>query len=366
MIVLLIPALVNLLFSGQRTSWADFFALATAVWIPVAAMFSKGTDALFTAAGGESLEFLGAYMVGRAFLWHPAALRNFLNVLKFVIIVLFFCALADRISGQWIIENSLASFVNIVPAGANYREGVVRATATLDHPILLGAFFALASALFIYSNMSTLSRAFFLLVCLFGSYLSLSSVSLMVWCMILGVYLYDQFLSAVSRRWTLFWGATFMFICLIVATTNAPLGWIITHMTWDPESGYFRYLIWNAALERIHESPYIGFAFSPLNDDILDTTIDSVWLASALRFGVPMIVWLFLTNLAAIWPTRKIRPDLDDAAFLKRMNTGFAVMLLMFMFIGLTVHFWNYMWVYWALCLGIKTSLRQNLAGNKG
>ena len=27
--------------------------------------------------------------------------------------------------------------------------------------------------------------------------------------------------------------------------------------------------------------------------------------------------------------------------------------------IGLTVHFWNYMWIFWGICLGVRASLRE-------
>jgi hypothetical protein len=361
-ILLFFPALLNLLSKSPRLTWSDFFAFATVAWILVAACYTKGAEALLSAAGGESLEFLGAYMVGRAFLWRPAALQNFVHVLKIVTIILVLFALADRISGRWIIENTLASLVHVVPAGANYRNGVIRATASLDHPILLGAFLSLASALFIYSKESAVSRGSCLVSTLFGCFLSLSSVSLMAWGMIVGAYLYDRLLSTISWRWGLFWAVMCSLACVVFMVTNAPLGWIITHLTLDPESGYFRYLIWDAALERIPESPYVGFAFSRLNDEILDTTVDSVWLVYALRFGVPMISFLFLTNVCAIWPARRTPNDLDDATFLIRMNTAFTIMLLIFMFIGLTVHYWNYMWIFWGLCLGIKVSLKQNLS----
>jgi hypothetical protein len=187
----------------------------------------------------------------------------------------------------------------------------------------------------------------------------------MTWAIIVSSYLYDRLLSTFSWRWGLFWAVAGALACTIFLVTNAPLGWIITHLTLDPQSGYFRYLIWDAALARIPESPWTGFAFNRLNDDILDNTIDSVWLVYALRFGVPTIGFLFLANISAAWPAQRPGGP-DDASFSARMNTGFTIMLLMFMFIGLTVHYWNYMWIFWGLCLGIKVSLKQGLMARRG
>ena len=44
---------------------------------------------------------------------------------------------------------------------------------------------------------------------------------------------------------------------------------------------------------------------------------------------------------------------------MKRMRTGFTMALTMMMFMGLTVHYWAYMWTFWGLCIGIRASLRE-------
>jgi len=40
------------------------------------------------------------------------------------------------------------------------------------------------------------------------------------------------------------------------------------------------------------------------------------------------------------------------------------LLLLVFMFSGLTVHFWNYMWMFWGVCLGVRASLREMSMGH--
>ena len=361
-IVLFFPAVFGLLAKGYRLLWVDFFAFATAAWIVMAGVSVNGLDALFSRASGESLEFLGSYLVGRAFLWRPEALQTFIGVLMKVIAVLFLLALADRISGRWILQDTIASIVNVAPPSAGYRNGVVRAIATFDHPILLGAFFALASALIISSGRSGFVRSLYAAICLAGCILALSSSAIMSWIMIIGAYFYDKLFERFPWRWGLFWGTAVALLSVIFAVTNAPLGWLITHLTLDPESGYFRYLIWNEALALIPLAPFTGVASHSLDSEILNTTVDSVWLVYALQFGLPTIAFLFLANLAAIWPSKISKENSMRSDFADQMNTAFSIVLLVFMFIGLTVHYWNFMWIFWALCLGIKASLKQHLA----
>lgn len=121
------------------------------------------------------------------------------------------------------------------------------------------------------------------------------------------LYLYDTALKQTSGRWRALQVCLATIVLAILAVANHPLGWIISHLTFDPVSGYFRMLIWDAATQKIMYSPLTGYAFALLNHDILDTTIDSVWLVFALRFGLPMIFLLILTNIASILPVKTLQ-----------------------------------------------------------
>jgi hypothetical protein len=358
LILLLFPALLTLFAKNYRLQWPDFFAFATAAWVAISAVYVAGFDALLTAAGGESLEFLGAYLVGRAFLAGPKALATFVGVLKIVTVVIVLLALSDAISGRWIVQDSLGALFNAAPPGPVYRQDMVRATATLDHPILLGTFLSLASAIFINLGGSTSSRTILVLVSLFGCMLSQSSAALMCWGIVVATYFYDRLFKGSRWRWNALWIVVAGLMCILFSVANAPLGWLITHLTLDPESAYFRYLIWDAALDQIAQTPFTGVGLNRMNADILNITVDCVWLAHALRFGLPMIFFLFLANITAMLPPRQNQEIAAGDLLTEKSRRAFSVVLVMFMFAGLTVHFWNYMWIFWGLCLGIRASLR--------
>src|SRR5204862_4713929 len=92
--LLLLPALFRLFQRGRRLLLCDLFVLAMAIWIPGAALNVDGIDAL-SSAGAESVEFLGGYLVARAFFFGPAALRTFLRVLKVLAFISIALAMAD-------------------------------------------------------------------------------------------------------------------------------------------------------------------------------------------------------------------------------------------------------------------------------
>ena len=354
--LLFVPALVVLCRSGRRVVLPDLFAFLTAAWIPIAAIIVDGTGSL-SSAGAESLEFIAGYLAARAFFATPAALHSFIRVLKALTIVAIVLALADGISGRWIAHDLAASLFGTIPLGPVFRDGMIRATSTFDHPILFGVFCGLVAAILLFSEKTTQRRVFYASLCFTGCVLSQSSAALISFMLALAAYAYDRLMRNIPSRWTVFWTIIGSALAFLFLLSNNPMGWIISHLTLSPDSGYYRLLIWNAATDKISASPIVGHAIDLFNMQLLDATVDSVWLVLALRFGVPTIALLFLANIAACLPDRS--PQSKPA---QRMRLAFTIVLLMFMFTGLTVHFWNYMWIFWGLCLGIRASFRETPA----
>jgi hypothetical protein len=361
-ILLFFPALYMFLQKGRKVLLSDLFALATAAWIIATSIYVSGLASLGSAAAAEALEFIGAYLIARAFFWEPAAQSTFIRVLGVLTITVVVLAIADSISGRWIVHNALAALVQVTPPGALYRENMIRATSTFDHPILLGAFCSIVIPIFLYSEQKALRRMIYVSFCLVGSILTLSSAALISSAIAIGAYIYDGMMKKLPWRWAAFWGVILAFFVALFLMSNRPFGWLISHLTLDPHTGYYRILIWDLALAQIEQAPWAGAAFNAFKSEILNTTVDSVWLVLALRFGVPAVIFLILTNVAAVWPTKKPKNNSEDLHLI-RMCRAFTMVLVLFLFIGLTVHFWNYMWIFWGLCIGIRASLRERSIG---
>ena len=357
-ILLLLPALFTFAQRGRRVLLCDLFACATAVWMIAAGVVTGGLESL-SSPGAESLEFLGGYAVARGLFFGPAALHTFIRVLKVIAITSIIFAIADSISGRLIVHDTIAAIFQTTPPIAGYRQGMVRAASTFDHEILFGVFCSLMAAMFLYSELSVLKRTLWVGLCFVGCILSLSSAALMAFSIALVAYLYDRVMRRYPWRWSVFWVAVAALTVALFLVSNDPVGWVISHLTLDPQTGYYRLWIWNAALAKISESPLTGFSFNSLEDNILDHSVDCVWLVSSLRFGVPMVIFLFLTNVAALLPTGRSFKKRAYDSYIDQIRPAFTMVLVLFMFTGLTVHFWNYMWIFWGLCIGIRASLRE-------
>jgi hypothetical protein len=355
-VLVLVPAIVTLLQKGRRLLASDFFILATATWMVGAALYTDGTAAL-SSAGAEALELFGGYLVARAYFFGPAALHTFLRVLRVLAFIAIVFAIADRASGQLLIHHTFASLLHVPSIDDQLRMGTIRAASTFDHAILFGAFCAVVAAMLLYSEANVLKRNVYVGFCLLGVILSISSSGRMAFAIMAATYMYDRLMKQYSWRWSAIWIVLGVSALAILLVTNHPLGWILTHLTLDPESAYFRLLEWDAASYQISLSPWTGHAFADFGTGVL-YSVDCVWLVLALRFGLPAPAFFLLANIAAVLPVRH-SAHRAGRSYMDKMSTAVSLVLVMYMFVGLTTHYWNYMWIFWGICIGIRASLRE-------
>jgi O-antigen ligase len=148
----------------------------------------------------------------------------------------------------------------------------------------------------------------------------------------------------------------------IFFVVNSPISWIVANLTLDPSTGYFRQATWDSALYYIGLSPLVGYGFEAHgneDDFFANATVDSVWLVIALRSGVPLVIFVILANAASFYRYRPSAGIRISDSYMDNMRTAFTLALIIFMFAGLTVHYWNNIWMFWGLCLGIRASLHE-------
>src|SRR5205823_9183901 len=197
-------------------------------------------------------------------------------------------------------------------------------------------------------------------VCLIGVLLSVSSAPMLGCVIVFLVYAYDRLLGRYPPRWKMLYIIVMASIGTLFLASNNPLTWLLRNATVDPADGYYRLLIWQNAFEYISRSPIVGAdPISWSTDEILGNSIDCVWLVLALEYGLPVVVLLLLASVSACGVFgRKIDRRFVNSGTL-RMRTGFSVVMFLFAFIGLAVHFWGSIWMLWGLCIGIRASIEE-------
>lgn len=358
LILLLLPALAQLLRPTRRLLISDALAATLAIDMVGAAGYAAGAQSAFSAVA-EALDLVGGYLVARAFVMEPPALQQFIRLLKVFTAVAICVAIGDVLTSHWIAREAVAT---ILPApdifsaddpssGDGMRAGLRRAISTFDHPILFGVFCSLAAAILLYSTPNGLKRWPWAGFCFFGGLLSLSSAAVMATAIVGSSYAYDALMRRYSWRWLLLWLGVGLFLTVITVVTNNPLSWLLSHATFDPQTGFYRLMIWDAVSTQVWQAPLTGAGFVTFGYYLLDRTVDSVWLVTSLHYGLPVTILLIALNLSALLPVPGRRPV--------EIQRGFTIVCLVFLLTGLTVHFWNYMWTFWGVCIGVRASLRE-------
>jgi hypothetical protein len=363
------------LFQGRRRMMAcDLFIWAAASWMIAADIAVTGS--LSEATGSDALGFLGSYMVARTFIFGELPLRTFIGALRIIAVTVIALSVLDTLSGRFLIVDTMNAIFRVNAGLPVILKGqgdihrmlfgfnTIRATSTFSHPILYGTFCSVAAAIFLYSEQSLISRAFYVGACLIGCILSISAAPLMGLMIAISVYCYDGIMKQYLWRWKVFWATLAILILAMMLVSKNPLGVIFNHFTFNPETGFYRLLIWQRALDFIAMAPFTGDAtgYSWLSDDILSNSVDSFWLLYALLYGVPTILFLMLANLATcvrIGQSTKVPLHALGIPRVMRMRTAFSLALAIFAFVGLTVHFWDSVWLFWGLCIGIRASLEE-------
>lgn len=357
-ILLLVPAIILLLKVDRKSVASDFFATALAIWVLASSVLNGGFKPYVAA---EALELLGAYLIGRAFVFGPSQLRTFIGTLQQITIVIVALALLDTLSGRHV---TLDSFGIETPLSRsisqqNYRLGLVRASSVFEGAEHYGTFCVAAASIFLYSERG-IRQILYVGISLLGCALALSSGPLMGMAVVAGMFAYDRILQRYSWRWKLLVTTVLSFLLLIFVTSDHPIEWILVHMTLDSETGFFRIGTWNAAIPLIKSSPFVGYGLSALGDtpeaQLYLSSVDCLWLVEALRYGIPAVILLILTMFSPL--LKKTQIFAPDPNF-HNIQTGFTLAIVAIGLIGVSVHFWDAPWLFFNLCVGIRASLAE-------
>jgi hypothetical protein len=353
--LLFLPALGVFFKGGRKRIATDFFAVALAIWMVASAILNGGFKPY---VGAEAVEFIGAYMIGRAFVFGPSNLRTFIKAFKIIAVVVVSLAVLDVVSGRYVVMESLG-LLDYRNVRINFRGGLLRASSVFEGGEHFGTICVAAAAIFLYSERGV-RRLLNVGLSFFGCALSLSSGPLMALGIITTIFSYDRFLKQYPWRWKALSTTVVGGIIVIFLLVQNPIEWAIAHLTLDHQTAWFRIGTWDSAMPLIGESPITGHGLADLeatgNAALYLSSVDCIWLVEALRYGLPAVILLILTMVSPFLRKRRIStfdPSVYHAA------TGFSLAIVAFGLIGLTVHFWNAPWQFLSLCIGIRASLAE-------
>jgi hypothetical protein len=354
--VLIFKASQKLSAGRYRFVLSDVVVVAIGFWFIYAPSNVDGLQLALNHAGPMLLEFCVGYFTTRLMLANSAAALSFAELLCRSIAVVAWVGALDTLTSHRFVHDLAAELTapmhNVDNWSDAYRWGLFRATGPIEHPILYG--FICAIGLLIALSIPMRGRVIVILSCGLGMMLSFSAAPIQVMVMGIGLLAYNRALSSFSYRWLLLIGVAVITVLATFTINQNPLGFIISNLTFSPETGYFREWTWASVMTYVSQSPWFGLGFGELPDE-LNHSIDSLWLVLSIQFGYPgaIIVAVALLTAGPFRRAGKLAPRETSLAVV----LGIALFLTFFM--GFTVHMWGTTWVLSGLLLGLKAQLTE-------
>lgn len=339
---------------------ADIAVLAAAGWYLLAAMnntIAESNPRWLFFAGSAALELCVVYLLARVYVLTTAQAKSALQLFCVCVACVGFLGILDVVTGQWFLRNTLAALAGVSPPneGENIRYGVFRATSTLEHPILFGTLCAIA--LTIALNVPTRFRLFIVAGCITGVATSVSTGAMSALVLGVAMTIYARLPLFETGRWGAMFGALTGCFGLIFLLHPRPWSFIFNYLTLSPETGFYRYLIWDTFLPFVWEHPIYGFG-NPL---ILTTaaqmshTVDAHWLMLMIIMGIPGMLMVAVTMIGcSAVCTSKLSPR---GSLRSKIGLALGISIGIYIYVGFTVYYWGTLFIVGSLLAGMRSAI---------
>jgi O-Antigen ligase len=345
---------------------SDLLMPATLVWMIVALTKTEGLAAALKSGGVSGLELVGCYLMMRGALATGGQIHAVVRLFCIVAAIAGCLGLLDTLSGYHILRDQIAkltgySYYHETLGGADdmYRLGLYRAEGVFEHPILFGV--VMAYALILAGNLRGRIKLLCRLGCGLGLFLSLSSAPWMGFMVGIALWIFLGW-APFPYRWSFLIAAGSLLGAVFFMAMPNPFGWIFSHFTLDTESGYFRLLIWQYAGFDVMKSPIVGIGLKDwFRPDWMPASVDSLWLATAMVYGIPGSVLTALAVIAA--GSLPVARKVSNAAIIgvreTRLADALGIAAFLTVFLGFTVDYWGASFMIVGLLAGIRAALGQ-------
>lgn len=348
LILLIVPLALRLLMGRYgRVLPTDILFALHIVWMTVALMVNNPDQAIQN-AGSTGVEFIGGYLLGRAFIRTPEAFVALIKFLTVCALLLLPAALYEIQNGHAILLQWLAKLpvVGTIPDVQTWpRYGLHRVQAVFGHPIHYGLFSTIVFSLCFVGLKGVYSDTYRWLIagliCM-GALTSMSSGALLAVMLQMMLIFWAWMLRSTPYRWSILLGLFVVaYIVVDLLSNRTPIMVFLSYATFSSHTAYFRVLIFEWGMVNIWANPIFGIG---LNDWVRlpwmhTSSVDNFWLLMGMRYGIPGFVLLASGYAIALWAIGRLK--LDDNPELWRLRRAW-----MFCFIGLTftlctVHVWH-------------------------
>ena len=348
----LIYAFFNFRTVLKRADLTDVLLLGLIVLAFASFWVNHSLQKAIESTGLYSLETLGAFYLAKLFITTPERFYRINLAFIWALVALTLPAIyeafshhrilhewAERLTGHLSIDYRLYTEYYI-------RGSIMRTTSVFAHPILYGTLAALffPFAILLFWRQQKI-RQFAMILGLSVSMLTtLSSAPLLSLIFQGFTVLLVKFWHTARRFWVALFFSGLAAAMLIQALSNRGFfGILISYLTFNPNTGYFRMLQWEYSMDDILDHPILGIAHNdwtrPYWKDWMGDSIDSFWLLVTLQHGIFAFVLLITACFYAVFSVlNQVHRQHENV---KWMVTAWILSFMSLILIGFTVDYFD-------------------------
>jgi hypothetical protein len=362
LIVMIIPLSVNLLLGKYgRIFLTDVLFFLHFLWI-IVALAVNNPDQVVQNAGSTGIEFLGGYVLGRAYIRTRESFMALLRTLVVIVLCCFPLALYEALTGTAVLFNVLGKIPGIsslIDLSIEKRLGLERVQVSFSHPIHWGLYCSMAVS-FCFIGLQNLysvtTRLVMSVIICFSGLLALSSGAILAILLQAALIVWAGVFRNINKRWWILLGLfAVAYVVIDLLSNRTPIKVFMTYATFSAHSAYWRALIFEWGMVNVWGNPMFGLGLKDwIRPAWMHTpSVDNFWLLITMRFGIP--AFLFLAVGYAVVLLRVGLRRFDDDRVLWNLRRAW-----MFSFMGLTftlttVHIWGsvYSFVFFVFGAGM-------------
>lgn len=354
LLLFMIIPMTSRLFSGRfgKVMLTDYLFFIHILWACMAVAINNPSRAVEN-AGSTAVEFLGGYLVARAYVRTPAHLETVVKIIVLLVAISIPFALYESRTGHAVIPNlinKLPGLKSVKQVIAPKRHGMYRVQYVFAHPIHYGLFCSVSISLLLVGlrdRVSATRRYVGAGIAMFGLLLALSSGPLLAVMIQLGLATWARMFNKVQRKWLLLLGMfAFAYIVVDLISNRTPMKVLMSYVTFSAQTAYYRSIIYDWGMRNVWANPIFGLGLRMWvrPSYMITGTVDNFWLLTTMRYGIPGFVFLAVGYASGLY--RIARADLSFSDPVSRLRFAWIITFCGITFTLITVHVWSAMYSF--------------------
>ena len=362
LMVMIVPLMVRM-FMGHygRILATDILFVLHIGWMVVSLIVNNPSQVI-EQTGSVGMEFLGGYVVGRAYIRSRADFIALVRMLIAMVLCMAPLAVFEAVSGKALLIEMLDKLPGVRTVSVSTQDprfGLRRVLMGFEHAIHFGLFCSVAFSLCFVGMSGTFSTArrfvtsaIITATCL----LALSSGAFLAIAMQLGLIFWAKAFEGITRRWWILLGLMVTgYVVVDLLSNRTPIAVFMSYATFSAHTAFWRGLIFEYGIQNVWAHPIFGLGLKDwARPEWMPTgTVDNYWLLMGMRYGLPGFLTVTAGYILIVFHVMRLQVGTDEQLTMLRRAWVFTFLGLSFTLC--TVHVWTsiYSFVFFLLGAGV-------------